>query len=87
MHLQLRRQGLVLIFNSTNEQDWVNAAELLAQQKDKVNPVYVMDEVFNLMESGEYAFATYYAGDYVLMNENNSDLGYLYSGRRSKCFL
>ena len=63
-------------FNSTNEQDWVNAAELLAQQKDKVNPVYVMDEVFNLMESGEYAFATYYAGDYVLMNENNSDLGY-----------
>ena len=60
-------------FNSTNEQDWVNAAELLAQQKDKVNPVYVMDEVFNLMEN---AFATYYAGDYVLMNENNSDLGY-----------
>lgn len=63
-------------FNSTNEQDWVKAAELLAEQKDKVNPVYVMDEVFNLMESGEYAFATYYAGDYVLMNENNSDLGY-----------
>lgn len=61
-------------FNSTNEQDWVKAAELLAQQKDKVNPVYVMDEVFNLMESGEYALATYYAGDYVLMNENNSDL-------------
>ncbi|MFQ8958188.1 MAG: hypothetical protein ACLR6O_04840 [Eubacterium sp.] len=28
-----------------------------------------MDEVFNLMESGEYAFMTYYAGDYVLMNE------------------
>ena len=63
-------------FNSTNEQDWVKAAELLAQQKDKVNPVYVMDEVFNLMESGEYALATYYAGDYVLMNENNSDLGF-----------
>lgn len=63
-------------FNSTNEQDWVRAAELLAEQKDKVNPVYVMDEVFNLMESGEYAFATYYAGDYVLMEENNSDLGY-----------
>lgn len=63
-------------FNSTNEQDWVKAAELLAEQKDKVNPVYVMDEVFNLMESGEYAFATYYAGDYVLMNENNSDLGF-----------
>ena len=31
-------------FNSTNEQDWVNAAELLAQQKDKVNPVYCIPE-------------------------------------------
>lgn len=64
--------------NSTVEQDWVDAANLLAEQKDKVNPVYVMDEVFNLMESGEYAFATYYAGDYVLMNENNEDLGYCF---------
>ncbi|MCI6354603.1 ABC transporter substrate-binding protein [Eubacterium coprostanoligenes] len=64
--------------NTQNEQDWVDAAKLLAEQKDKVNPVYVMDEVFNLMESGEYAFATYYVGDYVLMNENNPDLGYAY---------
>jgi spermidine/putrescine transport system substrate-binding protein len=64
--------------NTTNEEDWVEAANLLAQQKDKVNPVYVMDEVFNLMESGEYAFATYYAGDYVLMSENNEDLGYCF---------
>lgn len=63
-------------FNSTNEQDWVDVAELMAKQKDAVNPVYVMDEVFNLMESGEYAFATYYAGDYLLMLDNNSDLGY-----------
>lgn len=65
-------------FNSTNEQDWRECAELLAKQKDAVNPVYVMDEVFNLMESGEYAFATYYAGDYVLMQENNDDLAYCF---------
>ncbi len=64
--------------NTSSEQDWVDAAELLAKQKDAVNPVYVMDEVFNLMESGEYAFATYYAGDYVLMNENNEDLGFVF---------
>ncbi len=64
--------------NTTNEQDWVRAAELLAKQKDAVNPVYVMDEVFNLMESGEYAFATYYAGDYELMVENNDDLGFCF---------
>lgn len=65
-------------YNTTSESDWNAAAELLAEQKDKVNPVYVMDEVFNLMESGEYAFATYYAGDYVLMNENNPDLGFCF---------
>lgn len=64
--------------NTTSEEDWYKAAELLAEQKDKVNPVYVMDEVFNLMESGEYALATYYAGDYVLMNDNNEDLGFVF---------
>lgn len=64
--------------NTTNEQDWVKAAELLAEQKDTVNPVYVMDEVFNLMESGEYAFATYYSGDYELMVENNPDLDFCF---------
>ena len=65
-------------FNTVNEDEWIKAAELLAEQRDKVSPVYVMDEVFNLMESGEYAFATYYAGDYLLMLENNEDLGYCY---------
>lgn len=65
-------------FNTTDEQDWTAAAELLAKQKDAVNPVYVMDEVFNLMESGEYAFATYYAGDYELMVENNEDLDFCF---------
>lgn len=65
-------------FNTVNEDDWIKAAELLAEQRDKVSPVYVMDEVFNLMESGEYAFATYYAGDYLLMVENNEDLDYCY---------
>ncbi|MDD6603958.1 MAG: spermidine/putrescine ABC transporter substrate-binding protein [Eubacteriales bacterium] len=64
--------------NSDSESQWVEASQLLALQKDKVSPVYVMDEVFNLMESGEYAFATYYAGDYVLMYENNEDLGYCF---------
>lgn len=65
-------------FNTNNEADWNEAAELLAKQKDAVSPVYVMDEIFNLMESGEYAFATYYAGDYVLMCENNPDLAYCF---------
>lgn len=69
---------LGLDFNSTDEQDWADAAELLAEQRDAVSPVYVMDEVFNLMESGEYAFAVYYAGDYLLMHENNDSLEYCF---------
>ena len=65
-------------FNTTSEQDWVDAAQLLAEQKDATEPVYVMDEVFNLMESGEYAFASYYSGDYMLMIENNEDLDFCF---------
>ena len=64
--------------NSVDETDWTKAAELLAEQKDTVSPVYVMDEIFNLMESGEYAFATYYAGDYALMHDNNESLAYCF---------
>ena len=64
--------------NTVDESDWTEAAALLAEQKDAVSPVYVMDEIFNLMESGEYAFATYYAGDYVLMNDNNDSLAYCF---------
>ena len=66
------------VFNTAKESDWNAGAEFLAEQRGKVSPVYVMEEVFNLMESGEYAFATYYAGDYVLMNENNPDLAYAF---------
>lgn len=64
--------------NTTNMADWDEAAELLLEQRQTVKPEYVMDEVFIKMESGEYAFATYYAGDYELMAENNSDLGFVF---------
>ncbi len=64
--------------NSTDPKDWETAANLLMEQRQKVQPEYVMDEVFNKMESGEYAFATYYAGDYELMKENNPDLDFVF---------
>lgn len=64
--------------NTTNKADWDAAAEYLLLQRQTVKPEYVMDEVFIKMESGEYAFATYYAGDYELMVENNSDLGFVF---------
>ena len=64
--------------NTTKKDDWDAAAALLSEQRQKVKPEYVMDEVFIKMESGEYAFATYYAGDYELMVENNPDLGFAF---------
>ena len=64
--------------NNTDMADWDAAAELLMEQRKNVKPEYVMDEVFIKMESGEYAFATYYAGDYELMVENNPDLGFAF---------
>ncbi|MBQ4644150.1 MAG: spermidine/putrescine ABC transporter substrate-binding protein [Clostridia bacterium] len=64
--------------NTTEKSQWDAAAELLMEQRKKVKPEYVMDEVFIKMESGEYAFATYYAGDYELMVENNPDLGFVF---------
>lgn len=64
--------------NTTAKEDWDKAAELLIEQRQKVQPVYVMDEVFNNMESGDYAFAAYYAGDYEIMVKNNPDLGYVF---------
>ena len=64
--------------NTTEKTEWDAAAELLMEQRKKVKPEYVMDEVFIKMESGEYAFATYYAGDYELMRENNPDLGFVF---------
>ncbi len=65
-------------FNTTNPDDWKEAAKLLAKQKEAVSPRYVMDEVFDLMESGEYALAAYYAGDYELMVENNPNLAFCF---------
>lgn len=64
--------------NTTEKEDWDAAAALLLEQRQKVKPEYVMDEVFIKMESGEYAFATYYAGDYELMVENNPDLDFVF---------
>ena len=52
--------------NSTDRADWDRAAEELKAQKP-LRYGLVMDEIFNLMESGEAAIGAYYAGDYFTM--------------------
>ncbi len=64
-------------YNTESEYSWYTAAALLKEQKT-VNPVYVNDEVFLKMESGEAALAPYYVGDFLTMKDNNDDLEFVY---------
>ena len=52
--------------NTTDRAVWDRALDDLLQQRPLVKS-YVMDEVYNMMESGEGAVAAYYAGDYFTM--------------------
>ena len=63
--------------NSTNEADWDAALELLKAQKPLVQG-YVNDEIFNKMTTASAAIATYYAGDYITMLDQNESLGFYY---------
>lgn len=62
--------------NTTNEDELNAAYELLSQQKPFVQ-AYVMDQIFDKLESGEAAIGPYYAGDYLTMVENNPDLKFV----------
>ena len=63
--------------NEATEEQWREALELLKSQKDLVQG-YVMDEIFNKMKSGSAAVASYYAGDFLAMHEDNEDLSFFY---------
>lgn len=63
--------------NSTDPADWKCAYDELRKQKPLIQS-YVMDEIFNKMESGEAAIAPYYAGDFLTMYDNNPDLAFFY---------
>ncbi len=68
---------LGLDVNDEDEGKWRLALEELLEQK-KIVQGYVMDEIFNKMQSGSAAIAAYYAGDYLSMYENNEDLAFFY---------
>lgn len=71
---------LGLDVNTTNKADWDVAYNELVAQRPLVHS-YVMDEIFNMMESGEAAIGAYYAGDYFTMRDaqdDNVDLKFYY---------
>lgn len=62
--------------NSESEEELSSAAEKLRDQNTLVQS-YVMDQVFDKMERGEAWVAPYYAGDYLLMVQENPDLEFV----------
>lgn len=63
---------LGLDVNTTDAAAWNRALEELKAQKPLVKS-FVMDEIFNMMSTGEAAIGAYYAGDYFTMKDNQAD--------------
>lgn len=61
--------------NTTDHAILDEAAEKLTEQKG-ILQAYVMDEIFDKMSNGEAALAPYYAGDALIMMEDNPDLAF-----------
>ena len=72
--IALLRLGYSL--NTTTEKELRDAAESLKEQKYLIQ-AYVMDEIFDKMGGGEAALAPYYAGDAIVMMDDNPDLDFV----------
>ena len=74
--------------NTTDESQIREAYQLVADAKAR--GVYAgqgMDEVFQIMEQGNLAIATYYAGDFLTMHEANPDLAFVIPEEGSNWFV
>ena len=71
--IALKRLGYS--YNTTDLAQITEAVDTLIAQKPILQG-YVMDEVFGKMEGANAAIGTYYYGDFLTMQENNSDLGF-----------
>ncbi|MEG1241953.1 MAG: spermidine/putrescine ABC transporter substrate-binding protein [Oscillospiraceae bacterium] len=72
--------------NTTDEKQLNEAYELLKEQKP-ILQAYVMDQIFDKLESGEAAIGPYYAGDYLTMRESNPDLKFCIPKEGSNVFV
>ena len=62
-------------YNTTDENQIKEAIDLLIEQKPLVQS-YVMDDIFEKMQSGSAAIGAYYYGDFLTMQEVNPDLAF-----------
>ena len=61
--------------NTTDEEELTACAELLSQQRPLVRQ-YVMDQIYATMEGENAWIGAYYAGDCMMMMDNNPDLAF-----------
>ena len=74
--------------NTTDENEIREAAALVADAWSKgVYQGKTMDGIFQIMEGGNAAIGTYYAGDFLSMHENNPDLAYVIPEEGSNWFV
>ena len=63
--------------NTRDEAELRAATDKLLEQKPLVQS-YVIDQIYDKMERGEAYIAPYYAGDFLMMQEENEDLRYYF---------
>ena len=63
--------------NSEDSSQFKAAADLLLEQRPLVQS-YVMDQIFSKMEREEAWVAPYYAGDFLMMQQENENLAFYY---------
>ena len=74
--------------NTTDEAQIREAAALVSDAwSSGVYQGKTMDGIFQIMEGGNAAIGTYYAGDYLTMLENNADLAYVIPEEGSNWFV
>ena len=61
--------------NTPDSAEWQRAFDALVLQRPLIQS-YVMDEIYNKMESGEAYISSYYAGDFLFMYQNNDNLSF-----------
>lgn len=74
--------------NTEDASEITEAMDLLIDQKERgLVQAYVMDQIFEKLESGEAAIGPYYAGDYLTMVEENPNLRFCVPKEGSNIFV
>ncbi len=72
--------------NTTDQSQWREAADRLSAQKPLVQ-AYVMDAIFDKMESEEAWIAPYYAGDGLIIQEENENVKFYIPSEGTNMFV